>query len=133
MRLDLAAALRAAHPDVVGQLRNDCRDAVRFLDEYLSPTEPIRHIMSIAVTERASVSSVLVITDRRLVFVAPRPQAISLPLSKITKSQFTMNFFFLHGEGHEYSLGSSGISEAARADFLRRLHHAAAVAELAGL
>jgi hypothetical protein len=133
LRVDLAAALAAAHPDVQSHLRGGCWQAVQFLDQHLSPAEPIRHAMSIAPSRQASVNSVLAITDRRLVFVAPLPQAVSLQLTKITKSQFFNGYFFLNGDGREFSLGWDTISEAATDDFSRKLDHASAVAELAGL
>jgi hypothetical protein len=132
MRTDLSAAIQAAHADVQEALGNACRPAIDFLNEHLSATEPIKHVLSIGVAIEAAVNSVLAITDRRLVFVAPLPQAISLPLSAITKSQFYAGYFFLNGAGHEYSLGSDKISMAATDDFTRKLNHACAVAVLAG-
>ncbi|MCL9758681.1 hypothetical protein [Frankia sp. AiPa1] len=63
------------------------QQSLTFLDEHLPATEPVLAVRAVAVRvmESLPLNSCLVLTSRRLLFVAPRPQVISWPLTDILR------------------------------------------------
>jgi hypothetical protein len=104
-RTDITTALAMVPPNVRAHLHGEAAVAFGLLRRYLAPDEPVHMISSVAVTDDGPPNSVLAITDHRLVFVAPAPQAVAWRLSSLTKIQLYLGFFFLNGDAGEYSLG----------------------------
>jgi hypothetical protein len=129
-RPDITSALAAVPPNIRAQLHGEAAAALDLLNRYLPPDEPVRLISSVAVTDDAPPNSVLAVTDHRLVFVAPAPQAVAWRLSSLTKIQLYLGFFFLHGDAGEYSLGLA--NDAWGATVQQHVKTASAIAVLAG-
>jgi hypothetical protein len=115
MRTDVATAIGKAPQHVQLQVGNACEASMEFLNRYLPQSEPVEWITTAAPSpHRTPVqNSLLVLTDRRLLFIAPAPQVLSWKLPAITRVQAlsgaagrTEIFFIDDTSGGEYQLGA---------------------------
>jgi hypothetical protein len=128
MREDIATAIAAAPPNIQAELNGPCKRAMSFLEEHLPQAERIKCLSSAAVNVTgATTSSVLAITERRLLFVAPRPQALAWPLTAIDNAHAAYGFMVESGGGSTHL----GIESPWGQEFVDQLHVAMAVATLA--
>jgi hypothetical protein len=105
MRDDLAEAISLAPSHVRDEIMSSCSRSLELVDSNLPSDEVVVRISSAAPSQGGRVNSLLVLTDRRLLFVAPAPQALGWRLPGITRAQAYAGYFFVHADGGEYSLG----------------------------
>lgn len=130
MRPDIQNALDELPPNMKQEALTSCSQSLEFLNTNLNPDETVRHISPAATQKDAPTSCLLVVTGKRLIFVAPRPQAVAWQLSSVTRHQSTMGYFFIEGDAREYSLG---LDPAWGAKFENQVARAVATSVLAGL
>ena len=133
LRNDIEEAIRQAPPEIQADLRGQAADSVAFLSTHLAEDETVTVLSSAAVrgSDNVPLNCALALTNRRLIFVAPRPQAIALRLQSITKFQTSFGdpaYLFLNGDGREYSLG---IPQSYRDELAKLVHPAVAAAVIA--
>ncbi|GGM69445.1 hypothetical protein ACFFX1_14650 [Dactylosporangium sucinum] len=104
-RPDLIAAIDATPPAIRREILVGAARCVELVDANLPDDEVVKAVASASVRPDSAVNCLLVLTDRRLIFVAPRPQAVGFRLSALTKSQANLGYFFLEGDAGEYSVG----------------------------
>ena len=128
MREDIIAAISGCPAHIQADLNGPCRQAMAFLDDYLPQSERVACISSAAVkvTGGAPTNSVLAFTDRRLLFVAPRPQTLAWPLTAIDNVHAAYGFMVERGGATTHL----GIDAGWGKEFVDRLHVAMAVATL---
>src|SRR5688572_4143092 len=98
MRDDIAAAVQAVPTHIHSELTGPCRTALAYLDEHLSDSETVTCLSSAAVNVTgATTNSVLALTERRLIFVAPRPQALAWRLTAIENAHASYGFMVESG------------------------------------
>lgn len=116
-RPDIAAAIQKTPNHVRDQIERSGKASLELLEAYLPETEKVDQIAS-AAPEWMGVKELhclLVLTDRRLLFIAPAPQALSWRLSTLTKVQAldgvaggAKAFFVESSDGGSYQLGADG-------------------------
>jgi hypothetical protein len=105
LRPDIAKAIDLAPPNIAEQITTSCARSLDLVNAHLPADETVVNISSASPSKEGPTNSLLVLTDRRLIFVAPAPQALGWPLVTITKAQSYVGYFFVHANGGEYSLG----------------------------
>ena len=128
-RGDFAAAIQATPEQMQQQLFGQAARCLELIDANLPAEERVLAVSSASVRPDAPENCLLVLTDRRLIFVAPRPQAVAYRLTGLTKSQAFNGYFFLEGDAGEYSVGLRAGHWAD--EFERRVFDASALAVLA--
>jgi len=130
MRHDFAAAVDATPPAMRHEILSAARRCVELVDANLPDDEEVLTVTSASVKPEGAVNCLLVLTNRRLIFVAPRPQVVAYRLAALTKSQVFGGYFFLKGDVGEYSVGlrASQWSE----QFEHRVFDVSALAVLTG-
>jgi hypothetical protein len=108
LRPDLSKAISQAPPDVGKAITTSCATSLELLNAHLPADETVVNISSASPEKDGKINSVLALTDRRLIFVAPAPQALGWRLSTITRAQSYIGYFFVHANGGEYSVGLEG-------------------------
>jgi hypothetical protein len=127
MREDIAAAIAATPSNIQSELNGPCKQAMAFLEDHLPDTEQVRCLSSAAVNVTgATTNSALVVTDRRLLFVAPRPQALAWRLTAIDNVHAAYGFMVESGGATTHL----GVDSEWGNEFVNRLHMAMAVATL---
>lgn len=127
MRNDIMEAIARTPHNIQGELNGQCQQALVFMVEHLREDETVQHISSAAVNVTGAESnSVLAITNRRLIFVAPRPQAVAWHLREIDTAHAAYGFMLESG-GRTTHLG---IDSQWGNQFANYLHVAMAVAVL---
>lgn len=116
-RSDIAAAIQKTPNHVRDQIERSGKASLELLEAYLPQEENVDQIAS-AAPEWLGVKEfhcLLVLTDRRLLFIAPAPQALSWRLSTLTKTQAlagtaggAVAFFVEDSGGGSYQLGTDG-------------------------
>jgi hypothetical protein len=108
---------------------------LEFVNSHLAADETVSQLASAAPRwYDAPINSLLVLTDHRLIFVAPAPQAVGWKLTALDKVQALNGSagqivgFHVHADGGEFQLGIDGGWGQA---FERNVKQAAAVAVLA--
>jgi hypothetical protein len=129
-RPDVERAVQATPPHIRTQLGTEAAEALALLTRHLPDTETVQMISSVAVRAGVEANSILALTDHRLIFVAPAPQAVGFRLASLTKTQLSTGYLFLEGDTGEYSLGMA--DDAWGKQFVQQVKRAAAVAVLAG-
>ena len=108
-RADLRAAIGLAPAEVRRLILGPCRDALDLVHAYLPASEQVSAILPLKpVIMDGTTNSLLILTNWRLVFVAPAPQAISWPLTDVTKFQYVvggLGSVIVHAAGGEFMLG----------------------------
>ena len=129
LRADIAKAIDELPIDIKEQITTLGSECLDLLNTYLSAHEEVRQISSAAPRPDTAYNCVLAITSRRLIFMAPAPQAVGWRLSTITKAQSYGGYFFVEGDAGEYS---PGLDSTWGQTFEAQVKRAIAVAVLAG-
>jgi hypothetical protein len=108
LRPDVSKAISQAPPNVGEQITTSCATSLELLNAHLPGDETVVNISSASAKKDGPINSVLALTDRRLIFVAPAPQALGWRLSTITRAQSYIGYFFVNANGGEYSVGLEG-------------------------
>ena len=114
-RADLSVAISQADPALQQFIQGSCcRRALDLLHAHLPAEERVDGLLPVAATIMAKETTcLLVLTERRLILVAPAPQAVSWPLTTITKFQFVPNSAtHVHAGGAEFMLGADAKTTA---------------------
>ena len=127
-RLDLIAAISATPPAVRQAIVLGAARCLDLLDTNLPADEQITAVSSASLKPDTTVNCLLVLTDRRLIFIAPRPQVVAFRLASIRRSQANLGYFFLEGDAGEYSVGLAPDDWARQ--FEQRVFDASALAVL---
>jgi hypothetical protein len=127
-REDLLAAIDATPPPVRQAILVGAARCVELVDTTLAEDERITAISSASLNPESAVNCLLVLTDRRLLFVTPRPEAIAFELPSVKQLRTYLGYFSIQGSAGKYSFGLSpeGWSE----QFLQYVLDAAALAVL---
>jgi hypothetical protein len=129
LRADIEKAIDELPANIKGHITTLGSECLELLNTYLSDHEEVRHISSAAPRPDTSYNCLLALTDRRLIFVAPAPQAVGWRLSTITRAQSYGGYFFVEGDAGEYSPGMDG---SWGSTFETQVKRAIAMAVLAG-
>jgi hypothetical protein len=129
LRPDISKAIDTVPAYIRTEITESAATAFELLNTYLPTDETVETLTSASAKREGPINSLLVITNRRLIFVAPAPQAVGWRLSTLTKSQAYGGYFFIEGDAGEYSPGLASGEWAAA--FEARVKRAAAVAVLA--
>ncbi|MEV4510413.1 hypothetical protein AB0K00_15775 [Dactylosporangium sp. NPDC049525] len=128
-RTDIDTAIAACPPNVQQELTGPCLAALSMLRDHLPATEEVRHICSGGVKwMNGTINSVLAVTSRRLLFVAPAPQVLSYDLRTVDSTLCSGNIFHLTVGDTKFQLG---IPQGFGDHFERQVSFAVAVAKLA--
>jgi len=135
LRSDIAKAIEEVPSFIRDQITGSCASCLDFLNAHLAEDEVVSQLSSAAPRwYDAPINSLLVLTDRRLIFIAPAPQVVGWALTALTKVQVLNGSagqvvgFHVHADGGEFQLGIDG---GWGSTFERSVKHAAAVAVLA--
>jgi hypothetical protein len=128
-RADIEKAIDELPDNIKGHVTTLGSECLELLNTYLSDHEEVRHISSASPKPDMSYNCLLALTDRRLIFVAPAPQAVGWRLSTITRAQSYGGYFFMEGDAGKYSPGMDGNWGST---FETQVKHAIAIAVLAG-
>lgn len=129
LRTEITQAVDQAPANIRTELTGPGLAALELLNAHLPADEEVRHLIS-ASPSKGEPNSVLALTNRRLVFVAPSPQAVSWRLARLTRSQAFAGLFIVNGDAGEYSLYVPGSEWATY--FENQVKTAAAIAVIAG-
>ena len=128
LRPDISQAISLVPTKVSEEIIGSCANCLEMLNAHLTADETVITISSAAPSKDGPTNSLLVLTDRRLLFVAPAPQALGWRLSTITRSQAYLGYFFIEAGSDKYSVGlESGWGE----EFENQVKTAITVAVLA--
>lgn len=105
LRQDIAMAIDATPDQIQSEINTSAATSLELLNTYLPADEPVAHITSASPASDGPTNSVLAITKHRLIFVAPAPQVVGWRLASITRSQAYINYFIVHGDAGDYTLG----------------------------
>jgi len=105
LRPDISKAISLVPPNISEQIETSCTSCLELVNAHLPADETVVNISSASPQKDGQINSLLVLTDRRLIFVAPAPQALGWRLTTITKAQSYIGYFFVNANGGEYSLG----------------------------
>lgn len=130
LRPDISKAIDATPANIRAQITGPAAASLELLNAYLSPDETVETMASASIDNGGKINSLLVVTDRRLIFIAPAPQAVGWRLSKLTKSQAYGGYFFVEGDAGEYSCGL--VDDEWSTTFEGKIKQAASRAVLAG-
>lgn len=117
MRADTQAAIAKTPGHVQQQLGQDCGESLRLLDGHLPADETVVALASAApdAYQAEKLACLLVLTNRRLLFVSPQPQVLSWKLPVVTRVQALdgdeddiETFFVDDNGGGEFQLGADG-------------------------
>lgn len=129
LRADIARAIDELPANIKKQITTLGSECLELLNIYLSAHEEVRQVSSAAPKPNTAYNCVFALTNRRLIFVAPAPQAVGWRLSTITRAQSYGGYFFVEGDAGEYSPGLDGTWGQT---FEAQVKRAIAVAVLAG-
>src|SRR5712692_880506 len=88
LRSDIAKAIDEAPPYIREQITGACASCLEFVNAHLAEDEVVSQLSSAAPRwYDAPINSLLVLTDRSLIFVAPAPQVVGWALTALTKVQ----------------------------------------------
>lgn len=105
MRTDIAKALEELPFNIKEHLNTLGAECLDWLDRYLSADEEVLALSSAAAKPDVPNSCLFAVTRKRLIFVAPAPQAVGWRLSTIRRSQSFSGYFFVEGDAGDYSPG----------------------------
>ena len=135
LRSDIAKAIEEVPPHIREQITGACASCLELVNAHLAEDEVVSQLSSAAPRwYDAPINSLLVLTDYRLIFVAPAPQVVGWALTALTKVQALNGSagqvvgFHVHADGGEFQLGIDG---GWGDTFERNVKQAAAVAVLA--
>lgn len=105
LRPDIEKAIAATPANIRAEILGPASVSLEFLNTHLAADETVEAITSAAPRKDATVNSLLVITQRRLLLVVPAPQVVGWRLSALTKIQVFSGYFFLEGDAGSYTPG----------------------------
>jgi hypothetical protein len=115
LRPDIAKAIEEVPPYIREQITGSCASCLELVNNHLAQDEAVIQLSSAAPRwYDAPINSLLVLTDHRLIFVAPAPQVIGWALPALTKVQALSGSagnivgFHVHADGGEFQLGIDG-------------------------
>ena len=129
-RHDFAAAVDATPETMRQQIFGAAGRCVELVDANLPEDEEVLAASVASVRPNGVENCLLVLTDRRLIFVAPRPQVVAYRLAALTKSQAFNGYLFLEGDIGEYNVGLPDGPWSK--EFEQRVFEASALAVLSG-
>jgi len=129
LRADIEKAIYELPVEIKEQITTLGSACLDLLNNCLSADEQVHHISSASPRPDTAYNCLFAVTNRRLIFVAPAPQAVGWRLSKITKAQSYGGYFFVEGDAGEYS---PGLDSNWGKTFEAQVKRAAAIAVLAG-
>ena len=129
LRADIEKAINELPAEIKEQLTTLGSKCLDLLNTHLSAHEQVQQISSASPRPDTPYNCLLAVTNRRLIFVAPAPQAVGWRLSAITKAQSYNGYFFVEGDAGEYS---PGLDSNWGPTFEAQVKRAAAIAVLAG-
>lgn len=130
IRPDILKAMDATPTNIFEEITGPAATSLELLNTYLSADETVTTITSASPKSNGPINSLIAVTNRRLIFVAPAPQVVGWRLSMLTRSQSYMGYFFIEGDAGNYSPGL--VSGDWGTAFEERVKQAAAIAVLAG-
>lgn len=134
-RPDLSSVIAAADPGVRALILGSCRAALDLVHAYLPATETVEAMLptTASVTAKQTLC-LMILTDRRLLFVAPAPQVVAWPLATVEHFQFVPNsaVHITANEG-KFMMGADNTTTTAGKNFEALVKHRAAVAVLRGV
>jgi hypothetical protein len=130
MRRDVTSAIGQTREHVQHQLQLGCGASLELLNTHLPQDEPVESITTAAAPAHTSpiLDCLLVLTGRRLLFVAPTPRVVSWRLPTITQVHATdgvVDIYDTGGGQHQLC-----VDTAQGPDFASRVRAAVAVAIL---
>ena len=129
LRADIQEAINKLPAQIKEQITTLGGECLDLLNTHLSDHEQVQQISSASPRPDTPYTCLLAVTNRRLIFVAPAPQAVGWRLSTITKAQSFGGYFFVEGDAGEYS---PGLDSNWGPTFEVQVKRAAAIAVLAG-
>jgi hypothetical protein len=97
LRPDILKALDEVPPAIGRHITSSGGQCLELLNTCLAAEEQVKKLSSTSLKENTPYNCLLALTDRRLIFVAPTPQAIAWKLSNITKAQYFAKRLILDG------------------------------------
>lgn len=105
-RADLTLAIEQSAIPVQRLILGPCRESLDLVHAYLPRDEDVAALLPLSAGSVDKLTnSLIVLTERRLLFVAPAPQALSWPLHAVTKFQVADRLIVIHAAGDEYMMG----------------------------
>lgn len=129
LRADIQEAINKLPAQIKEQITTLGGECLDLLNTHLSDHEQVQQISSASPRPDTPYTCLLAVTNRRLIFVAPAPQAVGWRLSTITKAQSFGGYFFVEGDAGEYS---PGLDSNWGPTFEAQVKRAATIAVLAG-
>jgi hypothetical protein len=129
-RKDLAAALDATPGPMRHQILGAAARCVELVDTNLPEDEEVLAVASASVRPDAPENCLLILTNSRVIFVAPKPQVVAYKLTALARSQAFSGYFFLEDAARKHSVGLRGGPWSE--EFEQRVDEASALAVLAG-
>ncbi len=129
LRADITKAIDELPANIKEQVTTRGSECLDLLNTYLSEHEEVRQISSASPRPDTPYNCLLALTNGRLIFVAPAPQAVGWRLSAITKAQSYGGYFFVEGDAGKYS---PGMDANWGSTFEAQVKRAIAIAVLAG-
>ena len=77
LRTDISKAIDTAPDYIRAEITGSAADTLELLNTYLPADETVEAITSAAANQGGVINSVIAVTDRRLIFIAPAPQAVA--------------------------------------------------------
>jgi hypothetical protein len=128
LRPDIEKAIYELPAEIKEQITTLGSECLDLLNSYLSADEQVQYISSASPRPDTAYNCLLAVTNRRLIFLAPAPQAVGWRLSAITRAQSHGGYFFVEGDAGEYS---PGLDSNWGRTFEAQVKRAAAIAVLA--
>jgi hypothetical protein len=121
-RADLNIAIASAPAEVQQLIIDPCGEALSLIHTSLPADELVSAVLPVMPSysgKTKTANSLLVLTARRLLLVAPAPQAISWPLTEVTRFQFVPRSgpVIVHAAGGEFMFGVAYGTDAHGEDF----------------
>lgn len=114
VREDISSSINGTPDKIRQEILEQCGDLLELANLHLPQSERVLSVSSAAPNWHRSpaANSLLLLTERRLIFVAPSPQVIAFSLSSLTKAQVLdgpgIVGFLVDGDAGSFQLGIDG-------------------------
>jgi hypothetical protein len=131
-RGDLSTIINVADEAIRSLILGSCREALDLVHAFLPADEALQALLPTRANITATATtSLLVLTERRVILVSPAPQAVSWPLTSIDHFQFVPgSATHITSDGAKFMLGADPATTAAGAEFEQAVKLASAGAIL---
>lgn len=129
LRSDITKAIDELLPNIRKEVTTQGGECLGLLNTYLAAHEEVWALSSASAKKDSVYNCLFALTSRRLIFVAPAPQAVAWRLSTITRAQSFTGYFFVEGDAGKYS---PGLDSAWGSTFETQVKRAIAISVLAG-